>query len=151
MFIQRQFAATKRFEQRRRAFPFCTPIVRSRLLPFSLVLIAALFGCSNSQPATQYAKPSSHSVAPVTPLEDGHGIFMANCTPCHGRNADGDTPAGRTWHVPNLHSPQVQSADDQVLLQIIRQGKGKMPAWGGLLSQTDMEHVLVYIRSLRQS
>ncbi len=78
-------------------------------------------------------------------------MFLQNCTPCHGKNADGDTPAGRTWNVPNLRSQQVQSLSDQQLQQIIRQGRGKMPAWGGLLSQMEIDHLLAYVRSLASS
>jgi mono/diheme cytochrome c family protein len=81
--------------------------------------------------------------------DDGREIFLANCANCHGRKADGDTPAGRAWHVPDLRSAQVQKLSDQQLLQIIRDGKGKMPPWNGLLSSIEMAHVLAYVRTLK--
>jgi mono/diheme cytochrome c family protein len=92
---------------------------------------------------------SATAMPELTPAQDGRQIFVANCTGCHGKNADGNTPAGRAWHVPDLHSPPVQKMADQQLLEIVRHGKGKMPAWGGLLSQIDMDHLLAYIRSLK--
>jgi cytochrome c6 len=130
-----------------------------RLLPITLLITAGL-GCNSSQkldsltpgagsvPAAAQQRRSIAAEEP-SPADDGHQIFLANCTGCHGKNADGDTPAGHTWHVPNLHSVQVQSQADPQLLTIIRQGKGRMPAWGGLLSQIDIDHVLAYVRTLR--
>jgi len=108
-------------------------------------------GCSGSQskdaPVDSRANASATS-GPVGPIEDGHALFLANCTGCHGKNADGNTPAGKAWSVPDLRSQQVQAMSDQQLTQIIRQGRGRMPAWGGLFSPIDIEHLLTYVRSL---
>jgi mono/diheme cytochrome c family protein len=127
-----------------------------------IVVLSTLIavGCSNTRtidsltptpqnPQTPVQPQAAGDVAP-TPIEDGRSIFLANCIGCHGKNADGDTPAGRTWRVPDLHSAQVQSSDDATLQRIIREGKGKMPAWGGLLSPTDIDHVLAYVRNLQK-
>jgi mono/diheme cytochrome c family protein len=132
-------------------------LMRALIVLFSTLLAV---GCSNprtidsltpTSPSSQPAhRTASQLNAAPTPIEDGREIFLANCVGCHGKNADGDTPAGRNWHVPDLRSPQVQSLADPVLRQILREGKGKMPAWGGLLSQTDMDHVLAYVRSLKR-
>jgi mono/diheme cytochrome c family protein len=86
---------------------------------------------------------------PPAPAEDGRNIFVANCIGCHGKQADANTPAGKAWRVPDLHSPAVQQKTDAQLLQIVREGKGKMPPWGGILSPIDLEHVLAYVRSLK--
>lgn len=127
------------------------------LIVLFLTLLAV--GCSNprtidsltpASPSSQPARTATQLNPVSTPVEDGREIFQTNCVGCHGKNADGDTPAGRNWHVPDLRSTQVQSLGDPALRQILREGKGKMPAWGGLLSQTDMDHVLAYVRSLKR-
>jgi mono/diheme cytochrome c family protein len=108
---------------------------------------------SSASPSTpQPARPERAAIAPseLSPAQDGRDIFLANCASCHGRNADGDTPAGRAWHVPDLHSAEVQGLPDQQLLQIIRQGKGKMPAWNALLSPPEMADILAYMRTLKK-
>ena len=129
-----------------------------RLLIVTLALSLMVIGCSNNreiQSLTPVAENSARPAATPAPAaqstaaEDGRNVFIANCTGCHGKNADANTPAGKAWHVPDLHSAQVQSMGDQQLLQIIHEGRGKMPAWGGLLSQTDIENVLAYVRSLK--
>jgi mono/diheme cytochrome c family protein len=104
-----------------------------------------------AQPAPVAARQQAAATAEPSPVEDGRLVFLANCTGCHGKNADGDTPAGRNWHAANLHSPQVQTQLDGQLVTIIRGGKGKMPAWGGLLSPLDIDHVLAYIRTLKKN
>jgi mono/diheme cytochrome c family protein len=126
-----------------------------------IVVISTLIavGCSNTRTIDTLTPSSGNSGTPAhrqasaasgpTPVEDGREIFIANCVGCHGKNADGDTPAGRNWHVPGFRSTQVQSLGDQALQQVIREGRGKMPAWGGILSQTDIEHLVAYIRSFR--
>jgi cytochrome c6 len=123
------------------------------LLPLSVTL-----ACSSSRklerltPVDQQTAASATSrpvLVELTPAEDGRQIFLGNCIGCHGKNADGNTPAGRAWHVPDLHSPQVQTLSDQQLLDIIRNGKGKMPAWNGLLSSIDIDNVLAYLRTLK--
>jgi mono/diheme cytochrome c family protein len=125
-----------------------------------LILLTAGPGCNgprklesltpDSQAAPAAAWQQKKPAAPaISPADDGRLVFVANCTGCHGKNADGDTPAGRVWHAANLHSPQVQSQADAQLLEVIRGGKGKMPAWEGLLSPLDIEHLLAYVRSLK--
>jgi mono/diheme cytochrome c family protein len=124
-----------------------------------VVLTALLLACNNprkldsltpdAQPAPARKGQAATAAVEPSPAEDGRLIFLANCTGCHGRNADGDTPAGRAWQAPNLRSPQVQSQADGQLRGIISSGKGKMPAWDGLLSPIDIDHLLAYIRSLK--
>lgn len=137
--------------------------VRQRVRRLAAVLAAVLAtisaGCNRPQDGDKSVQPvpSAHAsvAAPSasepepSPAEDGRNIFVANCIGCHGRNADAATPAGRLWHVPDLRSAGVQQASDAQLLRIMREGKGKMPAWGGQLSPIDLEHVLLYLRSLK--
>lgn len=131
--------------------------MRTLIAVFSLLL---LVGCSNtktvdsltpiSEQPRSIAQRRPSEAAALSPSEDGRDIFVANCLGCHGRNADGDTPAGRNWRVPDLRSPQVQSRGDDGLRQSIRDGKGKMPAWGALLSQTDIDHLVAYVRTFQK-
>jgi len=123
-----------------------------RTFIIEILVLIVLVGCTDSRTGqTDSPTARSQTAAPATlsPADDGRQIFQANCAACHGKQADGNTPAGRTWHVPDLRSPQVQSLGDQQLLEIIRNGQGKMPAWGGLLSPIDLAHVLAYVRTIK--
>lgn len=132
------------------------PRARSIICAIALLLTALLFfaGCSAANPSppggeARGATRPSAAPAPPTPADDGRDLFLTNCTGCHGRNADSDTPAGRLWQVPRLRSAAVQRATDAQLLEIMRKGKGKMPAWGNVLSGIDLDHLLAYLRSLK--
>jgi mono/diheme cytochrome c family protein len=133
-----------------------------RLLAFVALFLGLLAFCqacnnprkldsltSDVQSVPAAAQSRTAIAAEPSPAEDGHQVFLANCTGCHGKNADGDTPAGRAWHASNLHSPQIQAQADGQLLEVIRGGKGRMPAWQGMLSPLDIDHVLAYIRTLK--
>ena len=122
----------------------------------TLVLLLALLAtaCSGNPNAKKPAAEnglSQRSAGAIAPADDGRDLFLANCAGCHGRNADADTPVGRAWLVPSLRSPQVQSLSDRQLMEVIRGGKGKMPAWDGAFSQVDLQHLLAYLRSLNPS
>jgi mono/diheme cytochrome c family protein len=115
-----------------------------------MALFLATLACKNTGTLGSFPGAQAPLAAPEPgPVEDGRSIFLANCTGCHGKSADGNTPAGRAWQVPNLRADEVQSLPDQQLLEIIGKGKGRMPAWDRLLSSIDKTHVLAYIRSLR--
>lgn len=82
----------------------------------------------------------------------GRPIYERLCVTCHGAAGRGDGPIGRALSPPaaDLTAASVQSASDDALLAIIRQGKPPtaMPAWGAHLSAAQMRDVLAYIRSL---
>ena len=140
--------------------PFCVMLeaMRRFAILFVLVVTAGLSGCDSRRKVDSLTPEASPALQPsrqqapageATPVEDGRSIFVATCIGCHGRNADGDTASGRAWHVPDLRSAQVQALSDEQLLQVMRTGKGRMPAWNGTLTETELAHTLAYIRSLK--
>ena len=74
----------------------------------------------------------------------GAAIFRQNCSVCHGANGEGNAGIG----TPNFHDPAVQSSvSDQEMANIIANGKGRMPAWSGKLSNEQIADVAAYLRS----
>ena len=88
-------------------------------------------------------------------LEDGHDIFLAQCSTCHGRDASGQTPVGESLYprVPDLRSEETQNLTDGDIHYIIENGVELtgMPGWGNphLVRKDDAWKLVLYVRSLR--
>ena len=80
---------------------------------------------------------------------DPAAIFKSNCAACHGADGRGQGPMGKALHVKDLASDDVQAQSDQDLKKVIADGKGKMPAYKGKLSDDDIAALVTFIRSLR--
>jgi mono/diheme cytochrome c family protein len=77
---------------------------------------------------------------------DGSAIFKQKCSPCHGADGKG-IPAIKT---PDFTKHEVQaSITDEQILATIRNGRTGtlMPAWGGKLSDQEIQAVAGHIRS----
>jgi mono/diheme cytochrome c family protein len=78
------------------------------------------------------------------------GAFKSKCAACHGASGDGNTPAGKALNVPPLTSEAVLNETDANLLVIVKNGKGKMPAWHDALSDEEIKNLIAYIRTMRK-
>ncbi|MFI5345554.1 MAG: c-type cytochrome [Elusimicrobiota bacterium] len=75
----------------------------------------------------------------------GKELFAQNCASCHGDEGRFPKPG-----IPTLHSPAVLAiADDAYYADIIAHGRPgtSMPSWKAILTKTQMESLVVYIRS----
>ena len=72
-------------------------------------------------------------------IQHGYKLFDHNCAPCHGDDARGDEG-------PDLHGLR---KSDARITKIIKEGiKGEMPAFGKKLSDSDIETLIAFLRSL---
>lgn len=82
--------------------------------------------------------------------EDAAGIYKTKCVMCHGASGDANTPAGKALKVPSFGSDDAVKASDAVLLEIAKNGKGKMPAWHDKLSDDQIKGLVAYIRTMQK-
>jgi cytochrome c6 len=75
--------------------------------------------------------------------------YAEKCQMCHGATGNGDTPAGKALGAHALNSPDVIKQSDADLLAVIKNGKGKMPAFAGKLTVPQMNVLVAYIRTLQ--
>ena len=80
---------------------------------------------------------------------DGAAIFKASCAMCHGPDAAGQTPMGKTLKLKDLRSAEVQNKTDAQLIKTITDGKGKMPAFGAKKTPAEIAAVVAYLRTLK--
>ncbi len=88
----------------------------------------------------------------VRSVSAGRILFTANCTTCHGDNAQG------TDDGPTLYSKQfLGSVDDGTIFSVVSSGvpSTNMPAWnqahGGPLTNEDVRQLVTFLRSLQSS
>src|SRR5437773_9010787 len=77
--------------------------------------------------------------SPGRPVETTERVYELHCLGCHG--AKGEGPWG-----PNIQD--LNLTVDQIVA-VIAEGRGKMPAFGGHLSNAEMRHVAEYVKTFR--
>jgi mono/diheme cytochrome c family protein len=118
------------------------PAARLRRLSIAAVMVLpAMMACLVCLPVT----PSAAADATAGRAKHGEAIFKERCIACHNK-APGDTsPFGP----PNLsgifRGPKAittrQAAD------IISNGKATMPGWGSVLTKSDIDDVIAFLKT----
>jgi cytochrome c6 len=80
--------------------------------------------------------------------DDSASTFKAKCAMCHGADGTGNSPTGKAMKVRDLSSPEVQGQTDAQLSDIVTNGKNKMPAYKGKLTDDQIKGLVAYIRGL---
>lgn len=80
----------------------------------------------------------------------GANTYTAKCVMCHAADGSGNTPAGKATKTPSFNSPEMLHMSDAEFITDTKNGKGKMPAYSGKLSDKDIEAVVAFIRTLQK-
>jgi len=80
----------------------------------------------------------------------GASTYTAKCQMCHGADGMGSTPAGKSMKAIPFNDPQILNKSDAELIAATKNGKGKMPAYAGKLSDGDIKSVIAYIHTLQK-
>jgi len=73
----------------------------------------------------------------------GRALYEARCSGCHG-----PTGLPQVAEVPNFKMGEGLMKPDQELLKTIKNGKGVMPGFKGLLTDTDIRNIIAHVRTL---
>jgi cytochrome c6 len=80
---------------------------------------------------------------------DGAALYKAKCAMCHGADGAGLTPMGKSMKLRDLRSPEVQKQTDAELTKVTADGKGKMPAYKGKLTDAEISALVAHMRTLK--
>ena len=82
--------------------------------------------------------------------QTGADTYKAKCQMCHGPDVLGNTPAGKAMKARPFNSPDVLKESDTDLAAVIKNGKGKMPAFAGKVADAQITNVVAYIHTLQK-
>jgi cytochrome c6 len=80
---------------------------------------------------------------------DGAALYKAKCASCHGADGSGQTAMGKAMKLRDLRSPEVRKQSDAELTKVTADGKGKMPAYKGKLTDDEIKALVGYMRTLK--
>jgi cytochrome c6 len=80
-------------------------------------------------------------LASAARAEDVAALYQAKCKMCHGVDGKG-TSVGKTMGAPDLTAVKLSAAD---AAKVIENGKGKMTAYKGKLSDADIKALGEYV------
>ena len=78
---------------------------------------------------------------------DAAAIYKAKCAMCHGPDGKAQTTMGKNLHIRDLGSEEVQKMKGEELEKVITDGKNKMPAYKGKLSEAEIDALVQFIRT----
>ena len=85
---------------------------------------------------------------PAAHADDAATVYKSKCAMCHAADGSGNSPTGKAMKVTDLRSEEVQKKTDAQLIEITTNGKAKMPAFKGKLTEPQIKEVVTYIREL---
>jgi mono/diheme cytochrome c family protein len=96
---------------------------------------------------------SAHSIERTSPEQanvDAKALFTKECATCHGKDGQAKTFKAKFNHTRNLTDAKWQAeVTDERLFNSIHNGKGKMPAFGKKLSDSQINALVAFVRTLK--
>jgi mono/diheme cytochrome c family protein len=76
----------------------------------------------------------------------GADIYKAKCAQCHGADGTASTPAGKAMKTPSIKGTKATEAD---MIAATTNGKGKMPAYKGKLTDAQIKEAVSYLETFK--
>ena len=105
---------------------------------------------SNGMRTAAVALLATMLVAPAFAQGPGADTYKAKCAMCHGADGLAATPMAKTMKVVSFKDPTMVSASDAQFIAATTNGKNKMPAYTGKLTDTQIKDVVACIRTLQK-
>jgi cbb3-type cytochrome oxidase cytochrome c subunit len=89
-----------------------------------------------------------------TVVNVGHGLFIQNCSTCHGQEGYGNGPNSISMETKpsNFSRPFYKQYSDEFWFYRVTEGVpgSRMPRWGETLSETDRWYLVAYLKTLQR-
>ena len=90
------------------------------------------------------------TITPAFAQDLGADTYKAKCLMCHGADGQAATPAGKALKAASFKDPAAVKATDDELIAIVKNGKNKMPAYAGKLTDAQIKAAVAYVRTLQK-
>ena len=80
----------------------------------------------------------------------GADTYKAKCAMCHGADGLAATPMGKNMKILSFKAPEMVKASDAQFIASTTNGKNKMPAYKGKLTDAQIKDVVTFIRTLQK-
>jgi mono/diheme cytochrome c family protein len=84
------------------------------------------------------------------PGADVYKTATPKCAMCHGADGLAATPVAKSMKVLSFKDPAMIKASDAQFFASTKDGKGKMPAYAGKLTDAQIKDVVSFIRTLQK-
>jgi len=75
--------------------------------------------------------------------DTGETLYRRHCESCHGMDGRGLMPG-----IPDLTRPEALMVPDSIIIQVIENGSGTMPAFLGVIRPAEMRALIGHMRTL---
>jgi mono/diheme cytochrome c family protein len=89
-------------------------------------------------------------VVPAFAGTAGADLYKTKCAMCHGADGLAATPMAKSMKVLSFKDAAMIKAPDAQFIASTTNGKGKMPAYKGKLTDAQIKDVVSYIRTLQK-
>jgi mono/diheme cytochrome c family protein len=78
-------------------------------------------------------------------------LYSKYCASCHGKDGSSKTFKAKFNHARNLTDPDWQkSVSDERIFNSINNGRGKMPSFSKKMTESEIDSLVTYVRSLKK-
>ena len=79
----------------------------------------------------------------------GEAVYKANCQSCHGSTGTPSPGIAKAMGVKAASDPDMKKLSLDEEIQAVKNGKGKMKAFGGKLTDAQIKDAVTYYRTLK--
>lgn len=87
---------------------------------------------------------------PLFAQSGGEATFKSKCAMCHGPDGLASTSMAKMMNVPSVKSPDFRKLTTSDMIADTTNGKAKMPAYKGKLTDAQIKEVVAYMRTLEK-
>jgi len=78
----------------------------------------------------------------------GEASYTAKCTICHGATGMAETAVGKALKIKPVTDPAVKAMSREKMIEVTRDGIGKMQSFGDKLPDAELQAAVNYFRSM---